>query len=145
MTYIDLNMVRAGAISHPEQWETSAYREIQDPPKRYRVIDYSALMNLLGIPDLTALQRTHHRWIEEALKAEQSVHDEHWSQSLAIGSQTFVSQFQARLGAGALHRSIEEHGDSHVLREEIGCNNLNSGGKIAALTGDNVVFLDGSV
>jgi len=37
--YIDLNMVRAGAVSHPLKWLRSGYREIQEPPKRYAVID----------------------------------------------------------------------------------------------------------
>jgi hypothetical protein len=30
-------MVRAGIVEHPEQWAQSDYREIQDPPRRYRV------------------------------------------------------------------------------------------------------------
>ena len=39
LVYIDLNMVRAGAVSHPLKWLRSGYREIQEPPKRYAVID----------------------------------------------------------------------------------------------------------
>ena len=35
MAYIDLNMVRAGAVTHPAQWEIGGYREIQHPPSRY--------------------------------------------------------------------------------------------------------------
>jgi putative transposase len=142
ITYIDLNMVRAGAVSHPEQWKTGGYREIQNPPERYRVIDYPALIGLLGIPNLQALHQTHRTWIEEELKSEQSIRDERWSASLAIGSQAFVSQFQAKLGISAMHRSIEEYSDSHVLRETTGDYSLNMEDKIAALTGENVAFLD---
>ncbi|EAR21564.1 hypothetical protein NB231_02318 [Nitrococcus mobilis Nb-231] len=40
ITYIDLNMVRAGAVHHPREWEASGYREIQNPPARYRAINY---------------------------------------------------------------------------------------------------------
>jgi len=39
LIYIDLNMVRAGVVSHPGEWAHSGYREIQEPPKRYAVID----------------------------------------------------------------------------------------------------------
>ncbi|EAR22420.1 hypothetical protein NB231_11809 [Nitrococcus mobilis Nb-231] len=118
ITYIDLNMVRAGAVHHPREWEASGYREIHNPPARYRTIDYPALMGLLGIPDLQRLQLIHRSWIEEALKAEQSVRDERWSRSLAIGSQAFVARFQADLGIFAIHRTIEKHGNSRVLRED---------------------------
>jgi putative transposase len=33
MVYIDLNMVRAGVVNHPEKWEESGFCEIQKPPK----------------------------------------------------------------------------------------------------------------
>jgi putative transposase len=32
--YIDLNMVRAGAVSHPQQWIHGGYRKIQAPRRR---------------------------------------------------------------------------------------------------------------
>ena len=34
LVYIDLNMVRAGKVTHPSQWKQSGYNEIQTPPKR---------------------------------------------------------------------------------------------------------------
>ena len=38
LTYIDLNMVRAGAVAHPSQWESCGYQEIQKPRERYSII-----------------------------------------------------------------------------------------------------------
>ena len=35
LVYIELNMVRAGIVSHPSQWKVSGYNEIQSPPVRY--------------------------------------------------------------------------------------------------------------
>ena len=32
LVYIDLNMVRAGVVSHPEKWKESGFTEIQKPP-----------------------------------------------------------------------------------------------------------------
>ena len=37
--YIDLNMVRARCGKPSGEWAHSGYREIQEPPKRYVVID----------------------------------------------------------------------------------------------------------
>ena len=48
MAYIDLNMVRAGVVKHPADWGICGYREIQNKPARYGVIDQSALMGLFG-------------------------------------------------------------------------------------------------
>jgi hypothetical protein len=39
VVYIDLDMVRAGVVKHPREWENSGYREIQKPPSRYGIID----------------------------------------------------------------------------------------------------------
>ena len=44
MVYIDLNMVRAGAVSHPDDWCWSGYCERQRPPQRESVIDAKAVL-----------------------------------------------------------------------------------------------------
>ena len=49
MVYMDLNMVRAGVVSHPSEWPFSGYNEIQNPRQRYSLIDHERLMNLLDI------------------------------------------------------------------------------------------------
>jgi putative transposase len=43
LVYIDLNMVRAGVVNHPERWKESGFKEIQKPPKRYAIIDLQSL------------------------------------------------------------------------------------------------------
>lgn len=59
LIYIDMNMVRAGVVSHPEEWSHSGYQEIQAPPKRYSMIDIHALMELGGFHHLMTLQKAH--------------------------------------------------------------------------------------
>ena len=49
MVYIDLNMVRAGVVTNPAQWQWCGYREIQSPPNRYKIIDTHRLMTLFDI------------------------------------------------------------------------------------------------
>ncbi len=43
MKYIDLNMVRAGVVTHPKDWLQGGYIEIQNPPSRYSIINLQAL------------------------------------------------------------------------------------------------------
>ncbi len=58
LVYIDLNMVRAGVVSHPQEWAEGGYLEIQQPPKRYRIIDIPALMGLCGATTIVQDQGT---------------------------------------------------------------------------------------
>ena len=44
IVYIDLNMVRAGVVSHPSEWKHCGYNEIQNPKKKYNIIDFAILM-----------------------------------------------------------------------------------------------------
>lgn len=44
---VDLNMVRAGVVNHPAQWNWDGYNEIQNPKGRYRLIDHRLLLPLL--------------------------------------------------------------------------------------------------
>ena len=48
LVYIDLNMVRAAVVTYPCDWTHSGYREIQNPPKRYGIIDLPELSSLCG-------------------------------------------------------------------------------------------------
>ena len=56
ITYIDMNMVRAGVVEHPAQWEFCGYTEIQKPKKRKSIIDFNRLMNLLGFENHDAVK-----------------------------------------------------------------------------------------
>ncbi len=49
LVYIDLNMVRAGVVSHPMYREAGGFREIRNLPARCRIIDVDALKELPGI------------------------------------------------------------------------------------------------
>ena len=59
LVYIDMNMVRAGVVTHPSSWPHSGYQEIQQPRNRYRIIDLPSLMGLTGYNDIQALQQQH--------------------------------------------------------------------------------------
>ena len=67
MVYIDLNMVRAGVVSSPEDWGWSGYHEIQNLPQRYTVIDTNALLELSGVNHFEQYLQIRKGWIEDAL------------------------------------------------------------------------------
>ena len=117
MVYIDLNMVRAGAVKHPAEWDVCGYREIQHPPKRYTVIDRKVLSELFGFQSEVKLQQAHVQWVEEALRLDKLQRDSRWTESLAIGHPSFLEEIKSGLGIKGKYRDVEEHQDIHVLRE----------------------------
>jgi REP element-mobilizing transposase RayT len=117
IVYIDLNMVRAGVVRHPVKWETSGYNEIQQPPKRYAVIDWPGLVALCGFSNLVDFQHAHREWIEVALQDGSAVRETRWSEAVAVGSLAFVENVKAGLGAKALHRELEQVDGTYTLRE----------------------------
>jgi putative transposase len=119
LVYIDLNMVRAGVVAHPEQWAVSGYHEIQRPRRRYVVVDREALAEALGI-EIGQLADTHRSWVEAALRDGAWQREAHWTESVAVGSRGFVERVQGELGTRGRYRTLEEGTDMWVLRETPG-------------------------
>ncbi len=118
LIYIDMNMVRTGVVSHPSEWRWSGYNEIQNPKKRYSIINYRRLTELLGINSLDSLKKYHGKWVEESLKKNRQARQEKWSQSIAVGSKEYVENIKDKLGVRAIHRKIHENNSSFELRED---------------------------
>lgn len=117
LTYIDLNMVRAGVVSHPRDWRDSGYRELQAPPSRYRVTNMERLMGLLSMSSMSELQEARKAWIEEALSAGVQVRRSNWCDSIAVGSEGFLDDIKTKLGYSAGHRNFTCEEDFCALRE----------------------------
>ena len=117
LVYIDLNMVRAGEVAHPREWDASGYREIQAPPERYAVVDVAALSALCGFTDIVEFQKAHRLWVDEALSEKTNSREADWSDALAVGSRRFVERIQRELGIRAKHREVSAAGDAFTLRE----------------------------
>jgi putative transposase len=118
ITYIDLNMVRAGAVNHPAEWDVAGYSEIQKPWKRKGVIDFHALTRLLGADSQTQLATILKSAAEEALP--ESCRNGIWSESIGVGSESFLAELKVSIGQRVLHRSTEFVNGQTVLREA-GC------------------------
>jgi putative transposase len=90
LRYIDLNMVRAGAVSHPSQWAWCGYRELTGERERYRLLQVDRLVRLLDLPDRQSFARIHKQRIEEAIRAGRLKRESVWTESIAVGSREFV-------------------------------------------------------
>ena len=118
--YIDLNMVRAGVVSHPGDWSESGYAELTSKRQRYRTIDTNALMELLNIDKFEQLVTQRQEWIGQALDRGlgEGERDPRWTGGIAVGTYDFVESVQLGLGYSAMKRSIVECDGCCVLREE---------------------------
>jgi putative transposase len=129
-TYIDLNMVRAGVVGHPRLWPHCGYREIQQPPARYRIIDRQTLCELLGTAD-DKLAQLQNEWIEAALAKSKPAREPQWSEAIAVGRRSFVERVQTELGIRALYRGVEGLDGASVLRDPAPSYGHRFGGEMA--------------
>jgi putative transposase len=142
LAYIDLNMVRAGVVTHPEQWEDCGYLEIQHPKARYRIIDYEQLMELMGTRDIAQLQQDCRQQIEAELTEMSLERQSQWSQSLAVGSSAYVEMIQKKLGVQAKGREILPAGAGFQLREKEASYRPLFDGEKGYLSLENMLFWD---
>ena len=136
-------MVRAGVVAHPSEWADSGYNEIQKPKKRYGIIDFPRLMRILQFDDSEELRVSHYNWVEEKLKGNDGNRETEWTESIGVGSKSFLQILKQRLGYRAIARSVMggEDPDTYQLRErqivyepwlEDGMGNLPSLGQIGS-------------
>lgn len=142
LLYIDLNMVRAGVVGHPSEWLFSGYNEIQAPRERYGLIDYEGLRGLLNFRKMSDLADAYRGWIEEAIRAEGQLRDGKWSESIAVGSESFIMMTKEKLGIKAKGRAVVGEEGSYVLREPAAPYDGIFGHENDALRPENAYFWD---
>ena len=119
LAYVDLNMVRAGAVQHPRDWPHAGYHELVRPRRRYQHVSHERLAALLGLDSLAELQEIHQRALQEALSMPLQ-RDPIWTESVAVGSQEYVSRVDEELDWRAEGREVvgaEASSEVFVLRE----------------------------
>ncbi len=137
MAYIDMNMVRAGVVDHPAKWECCGYNEIQAPRARKRIIDFDRLMGLLGFETYEQLKQAHSKWVDSAIQAETKDRQVKWTQSIAVGGESFIEKIKEAFGFRAKGRKIRRADDSFELRETMAAY-----GTTTALEPDNTFLWD---
>ena len=119
LVYIDLNMVRAGVVDHPREWPFGGYNEFQHPRQRYGLIDREMLKHLLGIDNGILLSETICKWVESSLSRGLPRRDSKWSESIAVGDESFVMETKYKMGAKAIGRKAFGKDVEFQLREPL--------------------------
>ena len=93
-------------MTNPSDWIFSGYNEIQNPNRRYGIIDHKKLVELLNAGTEDKLKEQHIGWIEEALRTNNNQREARWTESIAVGSREFVNRTWDKLGLGGQRRKI---------------------------------------
>lgn len=120
LRYIDLNMVRAGAVRHPAEWAWTGWLELMGRRKRNRLLDMKTLLETLEVETVEALRVQHRANVEDALARRQIEREPWWSSAVAVGSSSFTEQMAQQLRADYTRKHLEciEAGEgSWMLRE----------------------------
>jgi putative transposase len=117
MIYIDLNMLRAGVVKHPKEWPFSGFNEIINKRERYKIIDYSHLIELIGVKDREDLRQMYSERVDQEVKSNQIRREAKWTESIALGSEDFVKKIRDRLPIKYKNSKIIEHKNGFELRE----------------------------
>jgi len=59
-----------------------------------------------------------HSGYHEIQEGELAVRDACWSEAFAVGSLAFVEKVKSELGIKAMHRAVEQAGETYALREQ---------------------------
>lgn len=118
LVYIDLNMVRAREVAHPDDWRRGGFYELQNPRRRGGRLDYEALMSILRCGSLRELQLARRSWVDQKLEEEHALRRvPEWTESLAVGSFHYAVTMLRQLAASNPGRSTANTAIGHVVRE----------------------------
>ncbi|MCL4176390.1 MAG: transposase [Verrucomicrobia bacterium] len=119
LQYVELNMVRCGAVSHPSQWEWSGCRELIGLRKRNRLLDIERLLELSGATSIEEFRRHFLHDIQERIRKDCLERQARWTEAVAVGSEQFVEAMECRL-RNRQSALISAEDGAWVLREEHG-------------------------
>jgi putative transposase len=90
--YIDLNMVRAGAVKEPSAWLGGAYDELCGQRERYRIINLSRLLNCLGFGERPEeFRRWYAATMQEVVAGVYLARQRVWSEAAAVGTREWLA------------------------------------------------------
>lgn len=82
------------------------------------MIDRLGLQQLCGFSDPEQFAERHRQWIHDAINNGRNQRESCWTESISVGSSSFIDETKVKLGIKAKGRRIEEQQeDRFVLRE----------------------------
>jgi putative transposase len=96
--YIDLNMVRAGAVKNIQDWKHTALHEFIGNKQRYRVIDQLRLLKCLGMDNWENFREWYKKTLQSTLQRHYRARQAFWSNSFAVGDREWLQDIYRREG-----------------------------------------------
>jgi len=142
LTYIDLNLVRNGVVSHPSEWSFGGYNEIQKPRRKNVLIAYQKLAELTGFESYNTFREAHQDMVNELLANGNNQRQTQWTEGIAVGSKSFIETIREKFGALAKGRKILETDGDFQLREETASYIANYGHENGNIGSENTFLWD---
>jgi putative transposase len=118
LCYIELNMVRCGAVSHPREWDWVGFHEIMGERRRYRVVDVERLCWRLQTGNVEELRKNLAESLAERIVRDEVKREPRWTESLAVGSRGFVEKIQPLILARRETEIVASGGDNEWILQE---------------------------
>jgi putative transposase len=118
--YIDLNLVRAGAVRHPRDWRWCGFDELVGRRSRYRLLDRDKVAEYLTGGSGADWARDYEASVAEVLDRGRLVREPEWTESIGVGSRAFVDGIAAKIRWRARLEVSGSSGGSWTVREEAG-------------------------
>jgi putative transposase len=97
--YIDMNMVRAGVVDHPEDWKHGGHHELSGSRQRYRILNQEQLLACLANGHDPEQFRTWYMKTLSNLIAEGChCREPYWSEAYAVGDADWLSVVYDEIG-----------------------------------------------
>lgn len=113
--YIDRNMIRAGVVKQPWQWQHCGAWEIRRNRRRYCFLDYKQMLLQLGFSSLSELKE----WQQLAALTNTANNDRKalWTESVAVGSSAYLQNIADRLKNRLRNRKLIQKENAWALEE----------------------------
>jgi putative transposase len=116
LCYVELNRVRCGVVSHPQEWEWVGYHEIMGRRQRCRLLDLDRLCWRLATDDIEEVRSNLEAALADAIARGELKREPIWTESLAVGSGQFVERTKPMV-LSRRETQIVEIGEVSVLQE----------------------------
>ncbi|MDY0282230.1 MAG: hypothetical protein RBR35_16910 [Salinivirgaceae bacterium] len=98
-------------------WKHGGYIELQNPPKRYSILDIDKLIDLCGCSSEAQFRSTHNQLVKDSIQSGCCFLQPDWSEAIAVGSQQFIADIHNQLNCKPFGRKILKRVDTFILRE----------------------------
>lgn len=117
MTYIELNMVRAGVVTHPERWPWCSYQDWMGHRRRRTLVDLQKGLEFFGRDQLSELRAHYRHRVEDAIARNELQREARWTESIAVGREEFVKEIASQIRYRPTLDSRQDVSGSWILRD----------------------------